>query len=93
MKLKASNGYVLRNIVDEYILLPVGEKQKELQGAIRINEISAFVWNAIQEGNDFEAVLERILSEYEIDRNTAEKDLKQLIGQLVDLHLVEVSES
>ncbi len=90
MRIKASNDYVLRNIVDEYILLPVGEKQKEFQGAIRINEISAFVWKIISEETKFDVILNQILSEYEIDKQTAENDLKQLINQFAAFHLVEV---
>ena len=90
MRIKARNDYVLRKIVDEYLLLPVGENQKELKGAIRINEISAFVWNAILEEVDFDTVLDRILSEYEIDKKTATNDLEYLISKLVELNLVEV---
>ena len=55
-----------------------------------LNEISAFVWSAILEEVDFDTVLDQILLEYEVDRDTATNDLEYLISQFIELHLVEV---
>ena len=41
--MKAVNGFVLRNVVDEYILMPKGDNIGKFNGTILMNEVSAFV--------------------------------------------------
>ncbi|MEN4018841.1 MAG: PqqD family protein [Methanobacterium sp.] len=58
-----------------------------------LNPVGAFIWNQIQEPKRVNEIRDAILGEYEVDREACEKDLMQLLGELLDKKLIEVEES
>ena len=46
--MKAKPGFILRNVVDEYILMPTGDNIGQFNGTVLLNEVSAFVWGKLQ---------------------------------------------
>ena len=42
--MKASTGFILRNLAGEYVVMPAGDNIGAFGGAILMNELSAFVW-------------------------------------------------
>lgn len=81
-EMKIKNGFVLRNLLDEYVVMPTGQNITEFDGTIVLNEVAAFVWSKMAEPATRNELVEYILSEYEIDRATAERDLDALIDRL-----------
>ncbi len=61
--MKAKEGFVLRNIVDEYILMPVGDNIAEFKGTILLNEVSALIWEKLQNPVSKEDLLQAVLDE------------------------------
>ncbi len=80
--MKAKSGFVVRNIVDEFILMPKGDNIGKFNGTILLNEVSAFVWEKLQNPISKEDLLNAILDEYEVDRDVAAKDLGNLLETL-----------
>ena len=64
--MKAKEGFVLRNIVDEYILMPTGDNIAKFQGTVLLNEVSAFVWEKLQNPISEADLLQAILDEFEV---------------------------
>ena len=87
--MKAKNGFVLRNIVDEYILMPTGDNIGKFNGTVLLNEVSAFVWEKLQNPMSKDDLLQAILDEFEVDKATAPADLDALIGTLRDYGVIE----
>ena len=65
--MKAREGFILRNLVGELVLMPVGAEIRSFQGLIRLNGLSAFIWQHLQQPTTPDALLDAILSEYDID--------------------------
>jgi len=80
--MKIKDGYVLRTIGDENIVIPVGERVVEFRGMIALNAISAIIWEYCQQDRTFDEVLAYILSLYDIDEETAGSDLRKVITQM-----------
>ena len=80
--MKIKKGFVLRNTAGEYVVMPTGQNITEFDGTIVLNEVAAFVWSKMAEPVTRNELVEYILSEYEIDRATAERDLDALIDRL-----------
>lgn len=87
--MKAKTGFVLRNVVDEYILMPTGENIGKFNGTVLLNEVSAFVWNKLQNSMSRDDLLKAILDEFEVDRATASADLDVLLKTLHDYNVIE----
>jgi hypothetical protein len=81
-EMKIKNGFVLRNLLEEYVVMPTGQNITAFGGTIVLNEVAAFVWSKMAEPVTRNELVEYILSEYEIDRATAERDLDALIDRL-----------
>lgn len=77
--LRIKEEYVIRKILGEYIAVPVGSTQDGKQTAVVLNEVGAFIWEQLKSPTVYEVVLDRILSEYDVDRNSAEQDLKEFL--------------
>ena len=65
--MKAKDGFVLRNVLNEYILMQVDDTILEFDGAVLLNEVSAFIWNHIQAPISKEDLLKAILDEFEVE--------------------------
>ena len=80
--MRVSNDFILREIVGEYILVPVGNAASKFNGLITMNEIGTFIFKALQNEKTEEQLLEAILGEYEVSKETATADLKEFLEQL-----------
>ena len=87
MKLK--QGFALRNIAGEHIVMPTGENIRKFDGAIVLNPVAAFIWETLSKGCSREELLQAILAEYEIDRAQAEQDLDSLLETLRGYQVLE----
>ena len=87
--MKAKSGFVLRTVVGEYILMPVGDTISEFKGTMLLNEVSALVWERLQNPVSRDDLLRAIMSEYDIDEATAAKDLDELLEKLKGYGVVE----
>ena len=58
----------------------------------RLNEIGTSIWEFIGNGCKFSEIVDFIASEYEVERNTAEKDLKNFLAELHEKKLVIIKE-
>lgn len=88
-KLKASDEMLLRNIAGEHILIPVGEVALKLHGMISLSESGLLLWNKLQEESSEEELIEAMLGEYEVDRETAAVDVQEFLNRLRELNLLE----
>lgn len=87
--MKAKNGFVMRFVVDEYILMPTNDNIDRFNGSVVLNEVSAFVWERLQQDTTREELLEALLNEYDVSRETARKDLDAMIARLREYGLIE----
>ena len=86
MKLK--EGYVLREVAGNYIVVAVGDAVKNFNGIINLNESAAFLWKLLFEDVTEEQLVEKLLEEYEVDEQTAKKDVKAFIDKLTTAKLL-----
>ena len=87
--MKAKNGFVLRKVVDEQILMPVGDNIGQFNGTVLMNDVSAFVWEKLHEPVTKEELLQAVLSEFEVDEETASRDLDELLEKFAGLGIIE----
>lgn len=88
-EMKVKDGFVLRNVVDEFIVMPTGDNIAKFDGAVVLNEVSAFVFEQMKRPVSREDLLEAVLNEFEVDEATAKADLDALIEKLAEMGLIE----
>lgn len=86
--MKIRDGFILREVADNYIVVAVGEAVKSFNGVINLNETGAFLWKQLENGTDKETLIDALLAEYEVDREVAEKDVDAFIAKLTEAELL-----
>ena len=80
--MKIKNGYLLREVAGNYIVVPVGEGTMNFSGVINLNEVGAFLWRALESDITEEQLTDKLLDEYDIDKVTAVNDIKEFVDKL-----------
>lgn len=87
--MKIRNGFTLRNVVDEYMVMPTGDNIAKFDGTIVLNEVSAFVFKQLENNVSRDDLLTAMLAEFDVDEQTAAKDLDKLLDRFRELNLLE----
>ena len=80
--MKIKEGYVLRQVADNWVVLPVGQNSVDFNGMLSLNESGVLLWKALEQGGDRETLADALLSEYEVDREQALSDVDEFIAAL-----------
>ena len=86
--MKIENRFILRQIMNDYVIVPVGKTVLDFNGVITINETGAFLWERMQEEFSISSLVEAVLNEYDIDRQQAQKDVEDFIEVLKDNNIL-----
>lgn len=80
--MKIDKSFVLRQIAGEYVILPTGGTTLQFNGMITVNEQGAFLWERLCGGTTRDELVDAMLEEYEVDRETAQADVDDFLRVL-----------
>ncbi len=87
--MKIKEGFALRVVAKEYIVMPTGSRIAEFEGAIALNEVSAFLFEKMLNPISKEDLVVALLNEYDVDKETAERDVDALVLKFTDMGIME----
>lgn len=87
--MKIKDGFILREVASNYIVVAVNKAVKEFNGVINLNETGAFLWKQLEVGADEEKLVSALLSEYDVGEDLARSDVKKFIKKLQEAKLVD----
>ena len=82
--MKIKNGFVLRVVGGESVVVPVGEMSKKFHGMINLNETGAFLWKFFTEEHTVDEGVQALLNEYEVEESLARTDVETFVKTIVD---------
>ena len=85
MKLK--QGYVLREIAGSWAVLPL--RGVNLDGIIKLNGSGALLWQAMEQGADYDELVSKLTSEYDVSVEDAKNDVRAFLNVLLQYGCVE----
>lgn len=71
-----------RQLAGDNILVPGGNAVLDLNGLFVMTETGAFIWNVLPDAETEEDVVNKMLEEYDVDRETAQQDVKEFLDRL-----------
>lgn len=81
--MKINENYVLQEVADENIIIPVGEAADKLHGIIKLNITGAYLWKLLsQDDLSTEELTEKMITEFSVDEGTAKEDISMFVKQL-----------
>lgn len=52
--MRVDDGFVLREIAGDYVIIPTGKTVLDFNGMITVNEVGVSIWKMLQEETTFE---------------------------------------
>ena len=77
-----NDSIVSRKIADEFILVPIRQNVGDLESIYTLNETAARIWELIDGKIKVEEIKEKMVDEFEVTPEEAEKDLIEHLQQL-----------
>lgn len=80
--MKLNDLLKLRQVGGEYMIINPYSEEADMTQVISLNETAAWLWQQV-EGREFTAedLVEPVCGEYEVDRATAENDIRELCDE------------
>ena len=88
--MKIKEGFLLREVAGNTVVVPIGDEAVEFNGVITINETGKFIWELMQDGIEKEELLDKFMKEYNISEEEAKEDIKAFIQILLDNNIAEL---
>mgnify|MGYP004627442163 CR=1 FL=1 len=86
--MKFKKEFILREIVGEFILVPINKSISKFDGLITTNEVGKFIWENYESSKDEEDLLHKILEEYEVEEKEAKEDLDEFLDKLRQVDII-----
>ncbi|MBQ8304398.1 MAG: PqqD family protein [Clostridia bacterium] len=81
--MKIAEGFLLRKVANQSVVMPMGKKAFDFNRAITLNETAAFLWSILEkEDATKEQLIEKLRAEYDVDEATAENDIDKFLNKL-----------
>ena len=80
--------FVIREVAGDYLLIPSGKSALDLNGMITTNEVGATIWKELPNVESEEALVARIMAEYEADEAQVRADVHEFLKQLRRMEIV-----
>ena len=74
--------FVLREIGDDRLLVPVGESMRDHRGLFPLTGVGADVWRLLEKGSDEDAVVSALEELYDAPRDVLEEDVRAFLDEL-----------
>ena len=79
--MKIRDTYILRSVAGENLVVAVGANVN-FNSVMTLNETGKFLWEKLTADTTKQALIDALLSEYDVDKETAERDVSAFIEKL-----------
>ena len=88
--MQIKENFILRNIGNEHMVMPTGENIAKFGGAVVLSDTAAFIFEQLKQPTSREDLLTLLLSEFDVDAETAAQDLDELLTKFKEMGFLEV---
>ena len=86
--MRTEKNMILREIAGEYILIPTGSLALKYTGVFAISSLGVCFWKLLEADKTYEQIITDLLEEYEVDRETLERDVREFLDTLREKELL-----
>ena len=86
--MKKTEGYRIRKLEDEYVVLPFGKRAEEVNEVISLSETAGFMYLHAEEADSVDELAELVSREYGVDKTVGYEDVVSGVRILKDKGLL-----
>ena len=80
--MRRNANFLLRQVADSQVLVPVGEASRKFPGMIRLNETGCFLWGKLEQEQTVQTLTEALLGRYEVSSQKAQADVEAFLARI-----------
>lgn len=82
--MKQIQKFISRKIMDENLLIPIGETAQTFNGMVVLSDVGNFIWNNVERASSLNELIKLIVDAYDVDANEASQDAISFLTQLLN---------
>ena len=87
--MKIKDGFLLKEVAGNNIIVPIGDNLVDFSAMITVNETGAFLWKLLQNGAEVDELVTAMTGEFEVSVEVAKNDIIDFINVLKDKGILE----
>ncbi len=88
--MKIKEGYVIRKVMGNHIVIATGAQSKTFHGMVKLNDTAAEIWELIAKGLGEDEICQAMLQTYDVEEETLRADVKKTVKTLIEQGFVEI---
>ena len=87
--MKLRGEFVIRQVIDEVLAIPVGDMALEFNGMIMLNDVSRVIFECLSKDTSAEEILSAVTEKFEVTADQAGADITEFIDKLREINIIE----
>lgn len=87
--MKLNGTFILRQVADEILAIPVGETALRFHGMVLLNGVSRVIWEQLTEQTDLQTIVDAVTEQFEVPEEQAREDILEFLHGLKTANLLE----
>ena len=87
--MKIKEGFLLRQVGENHVVVPVGAQTVDFRCVITLNEVGAFLWQKLTVDCTVADLVEAVLAEYDVTADVATADVERFVDALREKNLLD----
>lgn len=83
--MRIKNGFVLREVAGQTMVIATGEASKDFHGMIKLNSTGKVIWLGLQDGLSEDEIVGRLQEQFDVDAEKAMQDTRAFIQQMEEM--------
>lgn len=86
--MKIKEGFITKKVAGDVIVIPAEQALVDFKAIITLNETGAYLWELLKEDTTKEALVEKMLEEYDAEKDVLLADVDEFIAVLEEKGLL-----
>lgn len=87
--MKLCGEFVVRQVMDNIVAIPVGQTALQLNGMILLNDVSKTIWDCLEQGTSLEGIVKAVTDAFNVSTDEAQTDILEFCDKLRKLQLLD----
>lgn len=80
--MQRNSNFLLREVAGTMVIVPVGDAVEAFPGMMTVNATGAYIWELLEKEQTVDSIVEAMVKEYEVSRETARADVESFVARL-----------
>lgn len=87
--MKLRGEFVVRQVMDSIMAIPVGETARRFNGMILLNDVSRVIWKCLEQDTTLSAIVTAVTDAFLVTAEEAQADIQEFLDNLRKAQLLE----